>query len=76
MTGKNNDWVKHPRKKQVITVALVWFICTVLMFAASTNLFHQSPFQKQYFLLYLLCMSALSVVFRVIRNYRRLQHNR
>lgn len=49
----------------------VWFVSTLLLFAAMTDLFTQTPFQGKYLMIWFLLIASSFAVVRVLIAYRR-----
>jgi len=66
---KQNTFLNQPTTKQLILVLSAWFIGSVLLVLSATDLFTESFFQKDYFILYFLIAGATYTAFKVTTSY-------
>ena len=69
LQAKQAKWMQHPTKNQMILVVTVQIIGSFLLLLATSNLFTESPFQRNNIVLMLLLIPALIATIKVCKNY-------
>jgi hypothetical protein len=66
-----HNWMRNPTRKQAIAVFLVWLTSEVLLFAAATDFFRESPFKKEFLGVNFLNFVTTVIVLVTVSNYFR-----
>jgi hypothetical protein len=64
-----DNWINHPTKKQLVLTIISALTGFILLLLAMTDFFNESPFQKKYFIIYLLFIGVGIRVYQLVRNY-------
>ena len=63
------NWIKHPTKKELSVIVILWVTAMFLLLLSLSNLFRESVIQVKYGMVYvLMALSTLSVM-RLMHNY-------
>jgi len=66
-----NNWIKHPTKKQLVLVCAAWFTSTGLSLSAATNFFTESPFTQPFGVMHFISLPVTVIVLATVANYIR-----
>ncbi len=69
---QKRNWVKTPKRKELVGIMGLWFFGTLLSMAAATDLFRESLIQRKNLVIFFLIIITFGIVVRMYNNYRSL----